>query len=256
MKPKLVKSFAAGLLCFFFAISQAQAEDLNTLDTNTSAKVDSSTVVILMGPPASGKGTHGGFISKYFNIPTLSTGDLLRQEVKAQTELGQSVEAAMKKGDLIEDEVIFTLLEKQLKQPEYANGFILDGFPRTLNQAKTLDSLNLGIDFVVNLQVPDDIVISRISGRRIHPASGRTYHLETKPPKVAGIDDVTQEPLVQRADDNPVSIKKRLKAYHEQTSPASQWYQDTANEKGFTFIQVDATKGIDAISAQLKEQLK
>lgn len=252
MKLKWMKSLLVGLFCLFSAVSLLQAEGVNNNQNNT----DTSTVVILMGPPASGKGTHGNFISKYFNIPTLSTGDLLRQEVQAKTELGQSVEAAMKNGDLIQDEVIFALLEKQLRQPEYANGFILDGFPRTLNQAKTLDALNLGIDFVVNLQVPDEVVVSRISGRRIHPASGRTYHLETKPPKVAGLDDVTQEPLVQRADDNPESIKKRLQAYHEQTAPASQWYQKMASQKGFVFIQVDATKGIDAISIQLKEQLK
>tara|TARA_R110002110_G_scaffold415857_1_gene658507 strand:- start:10368 stop:11117 length:750 start_codon:yes stop_codon:yes gene_type:complete len=248
----MLKKLVTGLSCALLTFGAVKA---NSANTSINDKVD-NTVVVLMGPPASGKGTHGDFISKHFNIPTLSTGDLLRHEVQAQTDLGKSVALTMQKGELIEDDVIFTLLQKQLKQPEYTNGFILDGFPRTLNQAKTLDSLNLGIDFVVNLQVPDEVVISRISGRRIHPASGRTYHLETKPPKVAGLDDVTQEPLVQRKDDNPESIKKRLTSYHELTTPATKWYQETAKEKGIVFIEVDATTGIEAIQKQLTAELK
>ena len=185
--------------------------------------------IILLGAPGAGKGTQAAFIREKFNIPQISTGDMLRAAVKAGTPLGLEAKKFMDAGGLVPDEVIIGLVKERIKDPDCQAGFLFDGFPRTIPQAAAMKDAGVDIDYVVEIDVPDEEIIQRLSGRRVHPASGRTYHVTFNPPKVAGKDDVTGEDLVQRDDDKEDVIKKRLDVYHDQTEQLIGYYSDWAN---------------------------
>ena len=175
--------------------------------------------LILLGAPGAGKGTQATFIKEKFGIPQISTGDMLRAAVKAGTPLGIEAKKVMDSGGLVSDEIIINLVKERLKESDCANGYLFDGFPRTIPQAEAMKEAGVKIDFVLEIDVPHDAIIDRMSGRRTHPASGRTYHIKFNPPKQEGIDDVTGEPLVQRDDDKEETVKKRLDVYEKQTRP-------------------------------------
>ena len=180
--------------------------------------------LILLGPPGAGKGTQAAFICKHYGIPQISTGDMLRAAVKAGTPLGQQADAVMKSGGLVSDDLIINLVKERIAQPDAAAGFLFDGFPRTLPQADAMKAAGVKLDYVLEIDVPFDAIIERMSGRRSHPASGRTYHVKFNPPKVEGRDDVTGEPLVQRDDDKEETVRKRLEVYSAQTRPLVDYY--------------------------------
>ncbi len=180
--------------------------------------------LILLGPPGAGKGTQANFLREKFAIPQISTGDMLRAAVKAGTPLGVAAKKVMDAGQLVSDDLIINLVKERLKQPDCANGYLFDGFPRTIPQAEALKAANVPIDFVLEIDVPDDEIIQRMSGRRVHPASGRIYHVKFNPPRSEGRDDVTGEPLVLRDDDREETVKKRLEVYRAQTRPLVDYY--------------------------------
>ncbi|MCF8207547.1 adenylate kinase [Roseateles puraquae] len=184
--------------------------------------------LILLGAPGAGKGTQAAFICKQYGIPQISTGDMLRAAVKAGTPLGQQADAVMKSGGLVSDDLIIALVKERLAQPDCAGGFLFDGFPRTIPQADAMKAAGVKLDYVLEIDVPFDAIIERMSGRRSHPASGRTYHVKFNPPKVEGVDDVTGEPLVQRDDDKEETVKKRLEVYSAQTRPLVDYYSQWA----------------------------
>ena len=185
--------------------------------------------LILLGGPGAGKGTQAGYITKKFNIPQISTGDMLRAAVKAGTDLGKEAKKVMDAGGLVSDELILGLVKERIQESDCANGFLFDGFPRTLAQADSLKEQGVEIDGVVEIDVDDAEIIKRMSGRRVHLSSGRTYHVVFNPPKVEGKDDETGEDLIQREDDQADTVKKRLDVYHDQTEPLVGYYTDWAN---------------------------
>ena len=185
--------------------------------------------IILLGAPGAGKGTQATFIKEKFNIPQISTGDMLRAAVKAGTPLGLEAKSFMDSGGLVPDAVIIGLVSERIKDEDCKAGFLFDGFPRTIPQAEAMKNAGVGIDYVVEIDVPDEAIVERMSGRRSHPASGRTYHIKFNPPKVAGKDDVTGENLVQREDDKEEIVKNRLDVYHSQTKPLVNYYSSWAN---------------------------
>ncbi|MFA5520139.1 MAG: adenylate kinase [Castellaniella sp.] len=184
--------------------------------------------LILLGPPGAGKGTQAAFIVEQFGIPQISTGDMLRAAVKARTPLGLEAKKVMDAGALVSDDIIIGLVKDRLQQPDCANGYLFDGFPRTIPQADALKEAGIALDFVVEIDVPEAAIIERMSGRRVHPASGRSYHVRFNPPKQADRDDVTGEPLVQRDDDKEETVRHRLAVYQEQTRPLVDYYQRAA----------------------------
>ena len=184
--------------------------------------------LILLGAPGAGKGTQAAFICKQFGIPQISTGDMLRAAVKAGTPLGQKADAVMKSGGLVSDDLIIALVKERIAQPDCAAGFLFDGFPRTIPQADAMKAAGVKLDYVLEIDVPFDAIIERMSGRRSHPASGRTYHVKFNPPKVEGKDDETGEDLVQRPDDEEATVKKRLDVYSAQTRPLVDYYSQWA----------------------------
>jgi len=184
--------------------------------------------IILLGAPGAGKGTQATFIKEHFSIPQISTGDMLRAAVKAGTPLGLEAKSHMDSGGLVPDAVIIGLVSERIKEADCANGFLFDGFPRTIPQADAMKDAGVMIDYVVEIDVPDSAIVERMSGRRSHPASGRTYHVKFNPPKVAGKDDVTGEDLVQRDDDKEETVLKRLEVYHSQTKPLVDYYANWA----------------------------
>ena len=184
--------------------------------------------LILLGAPGAGKGTQANFIKEKYNIPQISTGDMLRAAVKAGTELGLAAKKIMDAGALVSDEIIIGLVKARLQEPDCANGYLFDGFPRTIPQADAMKDAGVAIDFVLEIDVPDTAIIERMSGRRVHPGSGRVYHVTNNPPKVAGLDDVTGEELVQRVDDAEETVKKRLDVYHQQTEVLVSYYNNWA----------------------------
>lgn len=184
--------------------------------------------LILLGAPGAGKGTQAQYITEKYNIPQISTGDMLRAAVKAGTPLGVEAKKVMDAGGLVSDDIILGLIKERLQQPDCANGFLFDGFPRTIPQAEALKEQGVNLDYVVEVDVEDEEIIRRMSGRRVHPASGRTYHVVFNPPKVEGKDDVTGEDLIQRADDNAETVRKRLEVYHSQTKPLVEFYSKWA----------------------------
>ncbi len=213
--------------------------------------------IILLGAPGAGKGTQAQFLTKTFNIPQISTGDMLRAAIKEGTELGKKAKEYMDAGQLVPDEVIIGLVKERIAQPDCKNGFLLDGFPRTLAQADALKDAGVEIDAVVEIDVPDEEIVKRMSGRRVHPASGRTYHIIYNPPKEEGKDDETGEPLIQREDDQPEVVLDRLKVYHEQTQPLIDYYgKEATTNPHLKYIKVDGTQSIDQVQQQILDQLK
>jgi adenylate kinase len=180
--------------------------------------------VILLGGPGAGKGTQAGFIKERYNIPQISTGDMLRAHVKAGSELGQAAKKIMDAGGLVSDDIIMGMVKERITQDDCKNGYLFDGFPRTLPQADALKAAGVTLDAIVEIDVPDAEIIKRMSGRRVHLASGRTYHLLFNPPKNEGLDDVTGEPLIQRDDDQEETVRQRLRVYHDQTEPLVDYY--------------------------------
>ena len=180
--------------------------------------------LILLGPPGAGKGTQAAFLRSRLHIPQISTGDMLRAAVKAGTPLGLAAKKVMDAGQLVSDQIIIDLVRERLTEPDCAAGYLFDGFPRTIAQAEAMRAAKVGIDLVLEIAVPDADIIERMSGRWVHPASGRTYHVRNNPPRVAGLDDVTGEPLVQRDDDREEIVRKRLEVYHAQTRPLVDYY--------------------------------
>jgi len=184
--------------------------------------------LILLGGPGAGKGTQSTFIKEKFNIPQISTGDMLRAAVKAGSPLGIAAKKVMDSGALVSDDIIIGLVKERIKEADCANGFLFDGFPRTIPQADAMKAAGVDLDYVVEIAVEDGEIVDRMSGRRVHVASGRTYHVKFNPPKIAGKDDLTGEDLIQREDDKEATVKKRLDVYHEQTEPLIDYYGDWA----------------------------
>lgn len=187
--------------------------------------------LILLGPPGAGKGTQATFLTKHFGIPQISTGDMLRAAVKAGTPLGLEAKKIMDAGGLVSDDIIIGLVHDRLKEPDCANGYLFDGFPRTIPQADALKSAGVKLDYVIEIEVPEENIIERMSGRRVHPASGRNYHIRFNPPKTDGQDDLTGDPLVQRDDDREETVRHRLSIYREQTRPLVDYYSSWAQNE-------------------------
>lgn len=206
--------------------------------------------IILLGAPGAGKGTQAQYITEKFGIPQISTGDMLRAAVKAGTPLGLQAKKVMDEGGLVSDDIIIGLVKERIAQADCANGFLFDGFPRTIPQADALKEAGVKIDAVVEIDVADDEIIKRMSGRRVHPGSGRTYHLVYNPPKEEGKDDVTGEELVQRADDQEETVRQRLKVYHDQTEPLISYYRGWAEQEADTaprYVYVPGVGGVEEI---------
>ena len=212
---------------------------------------------ILLGAPGAGKGTQAQFLTKEFSIPQISTGDMLRAAIKAGTELGMQAKAAIDAGELVTDEIIIGMVKERIALDDCANGFLLDGFPRTVPQADALADAGVAIDAVIEIDVPDEVIVERMSGRRAHLASGRTYHLVYNPPKVEGKDDVTGEDLVQRDDDKPEVVLDRLRVYHDQTAPLVGYYKGAADKiDSLKYITIDGTQAIDDVETAIRAALK
>lgn len=211
--------------------------------------------IILLGAPGAGKGTQAEYLKKKFGIPQISTGDMLRAAVSAGSELGKRVESVMASGGLVTDDIIIALIKDRIRQDDCSNGFLFDGFPRTIPQAQALVDAGIGIDVVLEIDVPDEEIVRRLSGRRVHPASGRIYHIENKPPIHAGKDDVTGEALIQRDDDKEATVRKRLEVYHQQTKPLVAFYRDMAAADNATrFVSVPGVGDIASIRNELDRQ--
>jgi adenylate kinase len=202
---------------------------------------------ILLGPPGAGKGTQAKFITEKYNIPQISTGDMLRAAVKAGTEMGLKVKAVMDSGGLVSDEIIIGIVKERIAQDDCANGFLFDGFPRTIPQAEALAAAGVKIDTVLEISVDDEEIVTRMSGRRVHSASGRVYHVDFNPPKQQGIDDETGEPLIQREDDHEDTVRKRLQVYHEQTEPLVAFYQQQAGQNGPVYRSISGVGSLDDV---------
>ena len=203
--------------------------------------------LILLGAPGAGKGTQAKFICEQFGIPQISTGDMLRAAVKAQTPLGLEAKRVMDAGGLVSDDVIIGLVKDRLREADCANGFLFDGFPRTIPQAEAMVHAGVAIDRVVEIAVDDEEIVARLSGRRVHPGSGRVYHVVFNRPKSEGLDDVTGEPLVQRDDDTEATVRKRLKVYHEQTSPLINFYQEMEGDAAPVYHRIEGVGSVDDI---------
>lgn len=211
--------------------------------------------IILLGAPGAGKGTQAQFIMNKFGIPQISTGDMFRAAIKEGTELGKQAKALMDEGKLVPDELTVALVKDRIAQADCANGFLLDGFPRTIPQADALKDSGVKIDFVLEFDVPDEVIVERMSGRRVHQASGRSYHIVYNPPKVEGKDDVTGEDLIIRADDKPETVLDRLAVYHKQTSPLIDYYQAEAKAGNTQYFRLDGTQKVEEVSQELDKIL-
>lgn len=209
--------------------------------------------LILLGPPGAGKGTQAAFITEHYGIPQISTGDMLRAAVKAGTPLGVAAKKIMDAGGLVSDDIIIGLVQDRLKQPDCSKGYLFDGFPRTIPQADALKQAHVALDFVIEIAVPEEDIIDRMSGRRVHPASGRSYHLRFNPPKVAEHDDLTGEPLVQRDDDKEETVRHRLKVYRDQTRPLVDYYSNWAGSDATAprYRKVEGVGSVDEIKAKI-----
>lgn len=208
--------------------------------------------VILLGAPGAGKGTQAQFITSKYAIPQISTGDMLRAAVKAGSPLGALVKEVMATGGLVTDDIIIALVKERIEQPDCAKGFLLDGFPRTIPQAEAMEEAGISIDVVVEIGVEDEEIVKRLSGRRVHADSGRIYHVINNPPKVACVDDVTGEALIQRDDDQEETVRKRLKVYHEQTEPLVNFYQQLEEKAhGVKVVRLNGQDNVDVVRQQI-----
>jgi adenylate kinase len=207
--------------------------------------------IILLGAPGAGKGTQAQFIMQKYGIPQISTGDMLRAAVKAGTPLGLQAKELMDAGKLVTDELVIALVKERIAQSDCVNGFLLDGFPRTVPQADAMKAAGINVDYVLEFDVPDAVIIDRMSGRRIHAPSGRVYHVRHNPPKVENIDDITGEPLTIRKDDNEEIVRKRLVEYHDLTKPLISYYQHEAKEGRTQYFRVDGTQAVADVTKEL-----
>ena len=215
--------------------------------------------LILLGPPGAGKGTQAGYIRDAYGIPQISTGDMLRAAVKAGTPLGIAAKKVMDSGALVSDDIIIGLVKERLKEVDCASGYLFDGFPRTIPQADAMKDAGVALDYVLEIAVPDAAIVERMSGRRVHPASGRTYHIKYNPPRVADRDDLTGEPLIQRDDDREETVQKRLAVYHAQTEPLIAYYADWAtsgDSRAPRHRKVSGVGSVDAITQAVLAALK
>ncbi len=214
--------------------------------------------LILLGGPGAGKGTQAKFITEKFGIPQISTGDMLRAAVKAGTKLGLEAKKYMDAGELVPDDVIIGLVKERIKEPDCQKGFLFDGFPRTIPQAEAMKDAGVKIDYVVDIDVPDEEIIKRMAGRRVHLPSGRTYHIIFNPPKVEGKDDVTGEPLIQREDDKEETVRKRLEVYHSQTEPLVDFYKKweaSGDADAPKYIRINGVGSVEEIRDQIFKAL-
>ncbi len=211
--------------------------------------------IILLGAPGAGKGTQANFIMDKYGIPQISTGDMLRAAIKAGTELGKQAKAVIDAGQLVSDEIILGLIKERIAQDDCEKGFLLDGFPRTIPQADSLKEMGVDVDYVIEFDVADDVIVERMAGRRAHLPSGRTYHVVYNPPKVEGKDDVTGEDLVVRDDDKEETVRARLGVYHEQTAPLINYYGKEAEAGNTKYLKFDGTKQVAEVSADIEKAL-
>ncbi|WP_038175517.1 MULTISPECIES: adenylate kinase [Vibrio] len=211
--------------------------------------------IILLGAPGAGKGTQAQFIMEKYGIPQISTGDMLRAAIKAGTELGKQAKSVIDAGQLVSDEIILGLIKERIAQDDCEKGFLLDGFPRTIPQADGLKEMGIEVDYVIEFDVADDVIVERMAGRRAHLASGRTYHVVFNPPKVEGKDDVTGEDLVVRDDDKEETVRARLGVYHEQTAPLIDYYGKEAQAGNTKYLKFDGTKQVTEVSADIEKAL-
>ncbi|MGB5252320.1 MAG: adenylate kinase [Sedimenticolaceae bacterium] len=207
--------------------------------------------VILLGGPGAGKGTQANYIKERYGIPQISTGDMLRAHVKAGSELGVAAKKIMDEGGLVSDDIIMGMVKERIAEDDCKSGYLFDGFPRTIPQAESLKAAGVAIDAVVEIDVPDSEIIKRMSGRRVHLASGRTYHVSFNPPKEEGKDDVTGEPLIQRDDDHEDTVRARLKIYHDQTEPLISFYSAASKSGECKYVKINGVGGVDEIRDQI-----
>lgn len=208
--------------------------------------------VVFLGPPGAGKGTQAQFICQEHNIPQISTGDMLRNAIAEGTALGLRAKATMERGELVSDDVILGLVQERLHKPDCSAGCLFDGFPRTVGQAEGMRELDISVDVVFELYISESLIVRRISGRRVHEASGRVYHIEFNPPKVDNVDDVTWQPLIQRHDDSEAVVRARVQVYREQTAPLIEYYKNS----GVKYYEIDGDATVDEICRNIRELLK
>lgn len=211
--------------------------------------------IILLGAPGAGKGTQAQFLMGKFGIPQISTGDMLRSAIKAGTEMGLAAKRVMDEGKLVSDDIIIGLVKERIAEDDCKDGFLLDGFPRTIPQADAMKEAGITVDHCIEFDVPDDVIVERMGGRRVHPASGRVYHVVYNPPKVEGKDDQTGEDLIIRDDDKEETVRNRLGVYHEQTKPLVNYYQAEAEAGNCQYHRLDGTQPVDAVSEKLSALL-
>jgi adenylate kinase len=213
--------------------------------------------IILLGAPGAGKGTQAKIIEEKYNIPHISTGDMIRETIKSGSKLGEELKAILDKGQLVSDEFIIKIVHNRIAQPDCKNGFLLDGVPRTIVQAEELCNLNVEIDYIIEVNVADNLLIERITGRRIHQASGRAYHVKFNPPKIDGKDDVTGEDLIIRSDDNEATVKNRLEEYHSKTAQLVNFYRDFSSSKVKSpkYIKVNGDQKVEKVSQEIFSQI-
>ena len=214
--------------------------------------------LLLLGGPGAGKGTQAQYISKRFSIPQISTGDMLRAAAKSGSALGMEARKVMDSGQLVSDNIIMGLIRERIQEPDCENGYLLDGFPRTLAQAETMKKEHIDIDFVVEIEVPDEEIIKRMGGRRAHLPSGRTYHILFNPPKIADVDDITGEPLTQRVDDKEDTVRERLAVYHKQTEPLTAYYSQwaSADSNAPRYVKIEGVGGVEDIRDRIFASLQ
>ena len=211
--------------------------------------------IILLGPPGAGKGTQADLICELCNIPKISTGDMLREAVASGSDFGKKVSNILDTGGLVSDEIIGELIKNRLTQSDCINGSLFDGVPRTLGQAAELKNMGINFTHVIEIQVDDEVIVKRMSGRRVHPGSGKNYHIDFNPPQIEGKDDETGEPLIQREDDIPETVLKRLAVYHDQTKPLSDFYSNQVLESNLKYITVDGSKSVDDVFNLISSQI-
>ena len=211
--------------------------------------------IILLGPPGAGKGTQADLICSYLSIPKISTGDMLREAIASGNELGKRVSGVLNSGSLVSDEIIGSIIVERIKKQDCQNGFLFDGVPRTLGQANLLVDMNVSFSHVVEISVENQVIIERMSGRRFHIASGRSYHVDFNPPKNIGFDDITGDALVQREDDKPETVTKRLDVYHEETKPLSDFYSNKSSNAELVYFSVDGSGTVESVFESIKNNL-